>query len=1020
MVRKVTLKSQQQHQNQQKGKGRVQKQKSQFVKKWVVQKIISSRKNQYEHYPGYQDELDKQKQQQQEEQKKQMEKLNKDRQQVKKLQKQRKNKIDKQKLNKIMKANQIQIVVKNQTQSNNIIKQTSTNKNEQKTEQFSASKTRQGTKFHDSQKITQNKDQKKTAKKDPKKNTKQQNKQQILQSTKTEKKTPIQQQKITKKIQKTVKKKQDAEKTKNNYNNNIINSNNNQKTKKKQAISSPQPRAKELNEFINQGKFKTWQQQQQQQLQQQNGKYFKQNENESESEQIINQISESECEFEDEDEENEQSIGQNTQQKLKELQDYLNNQEENELSEDYENQEQNERKKQLKKHTKYSPKKDQNKNDSQIQQVRRSPRLHKEIENESKHIDSKQNKKDCQKKLFIKKCEEEEQEEELLNVDQNKNINKQKQKYLQFDQIDIEEQKLNQKIKNIDDILEKCKKIQQKSRKDSKNQDQINNYNENGQSVLTFKTPLKKNNSNIILKKQNSAFSISSLDSATNFNNKNQNFDNNQKSNIILNNSNIISENELTKNLLNYKKFNREAVKQNFIIDSPFVSEQNLDFQNKNYNQNQQQLQQSHIINDSNDQDIQEIKKNSYLVNLTKKQDKNQEKWTKNYFSKESIYSPLTNKYNEQINLQKQIKPIKNGELNSDEEQEQETENQSKFKNDKFTKQNQKNHNILYSQTSSSSSEKFIDNNIEEEIKEEEEKLDQQQNLSKLKDFQNQIEDINLLRNCKNLQLQIDELHQYALNMKQIGKKKSPLFKNNLNKSLNISSKLNQYNTNNNKNSNNFVQNVDVAFCIDATKGMEEYIEQTQNIIFTLFQKCLKKNIDLKIALVFYRDHPPEEESFVTKYTDCTNNITNLIQFLKSIGGAQGGGDIPEAVLDGLYDSLKKVNWRASAQKYIIHIGDAPPHGDFYTGQLSIFNRSFMWRDGCPCGLTIEKIAKLINNYKFRYRLVKIGDNLQLMSKIFKQNIQDFKEIKINSSKNLDKYISGMIISETCFFEDIE
>lgn len=79
-----------------------------------------------------------------------------------------------------------------------------------------------------------------------------------------------------------------------------------------------------------------------------------------------------------------------------------------------------------------------------------------------------------------------------------------------------------------------------------------------------------------------------------------------------------------------------------------------------------------------------------------------------------------------------------------------------------------------------------------------------------------------------------------------------------------------------------------------------------------------------------------------------------------------------------------------------------------------------MWRDGCPCGLTIEKISKLINNYKFRYRLVKIGDNLQLMSKIFKQYISDFKEIKINNSNKLDKYIAGMIINETVFVEDIE
>lgn len=49
--------------------------------------------------------------------------------------------------------------------------------------------------------------------------------------------------------------------------------------------------------------------------------------------------------------------------------------------------------------------------------------------------------------------------------------------------------------------------------------------------------------------------------------------------------------------------------------------------------------------------------------------------------------------------------------------------------------------------------------------------------------------------------------------------------------------------------------------------------------------------------------------------------------------------------------------------KYIIHIADAPPHGDLYTGVSGGFlKRSFVWRDGCPCGLTIEKIAKIMNS----------------------------------------------------------
>lgn len=42
------------------------------------------------------------------------------------------------------------------------------------------------------------------------------------------------------------------------------------------------------------------------------------------------------------------------------------------------------------------------------------------------------------------------------------------------------------------------------------------------------------------------------------------------------------------------------------------------------------------------------------------------------------------------------------------------------------------------------------------------------------------------------------------------------------------------------------------------------------------------------------------------------------------------------------------------------------------------------------------------------------------MSKIFKNHIKDFKEIKVSSQKNLDKYISGMLASETAMIDDIE
>ena len=109
----------------------------------------------------------------------------------------------------------------------------------------------------------------------------------------------------------------------------------------------------------------------------------------------------------------------------------------------------------------------------------------------------------------------------------------------------------------------------------------------------------------------------------------------------------------------------------------------------------------------------------------------------------------------------------------------------------------------------------------------------------------------------------------------------------------------------------------------------------------------------------------------MTKLHDLTDEIS-IIKFIDTLN-AQGGGDGPEAVMDGLLDSAVKIKWRETTQpslRYIFHIADAPPHGTIYGG----FSNT--WKDGCPCKTTIEKLAKIINLKAIHYRLIKIGNDL--------------------------------------------
>jgi hypothetical protein len=94
--------------------------------------------------------------------------------------------------------------------------------------------------------------------------------------------------------------------------------------------------------------------------------------------------------------------------------------------------------------------------------------------------------------------------------------------------------------------------------------------------------------------------------------------------------------------------------------------------------------------------------------------------------------------------------------------------------------------------------------------------------------------------------------------------------------------------------------------------------------------------------------------------------------------GATGGGDGPEAVLDGLYDATNKITWRKDSYKYIFHIADAPPHGKEYVTSGDGFP------DGCPCKYTISKIAASMKELQIRYKLLKIGSYVNKMADVFK------------------------------------
>lgn len=86
-------------------------------------------------------------------------------------------------------------------------------------------------------------------------------------------------------------------------------------------------------------------------------------------------------------------------------------------------------------------------------------------------------------------------------------------------------------------------------------------------------------------------------------------------------------------------------------------------------------------------------------------------------------------------------------------------------------------------------------------------------------------------------------------------------------------------------------------------------------------EKC-----ELRVGIVNYRDHPPQDRTYITKIHELTDDIEKTKTFIKNTKPA-GGGDFPEAICCGLNDCLMKLKWQNDAVKVVILICDAPPHG---------------------------------------------------------------------------------------------
>ncbi len=124
-------------------------------------------------------------------------------------------------------------------------------------------------------------------------------------------------------------------------------------------------------------------------------------------------------------------------------------------------------------------------------------------------------------------------------------------------------------------------------------------------------------------------------------------------------------------------------------------------------------------------------------------------------------------------------------------------------------------------------------------------------------------------------------------------------------------------------------ENVEVVFVLDTTGSMKDDIEKLRKDFIPRLVEGLKEFSRIRVGLLLYRDYGDSYryKDLPVKFFDFTSDVSSFTKNLNAftVRGNEGG-DIPEAVYEGLYAALEFYRWSENSVRKIILIGDAEPH----------------------------------------------------------------------------------------------
>ena len=145
---------------------------------------------------------------------------------------------------------------------------------------------------------------------------------------------------------------------------------------------------------------------------------------------------------------------------------------------------------------------------------------------------------------------------------------------------------------------------------------------------------------------------------------------------------------------------------------------------------------------------------------------------------------------------------------------------------------------------------------------------------------------------------------------------------------------------------------LDILFLIDVTGSMGDEIDRLKETVETIAQRIdgFGAATDLRLAMTVYRDRG---DSFVAETFEFTPDVAAFADALGAVT-ADGGGDYPESLNEGLHEAIHAPEWRVEdAVSLVFLIADAPPvltYQDDYDYAVEMFAAA-------QRGITIHPIA---------------------------------------------------------------